>query len=557
MRRRMEIASRFSEAEVHMHIAHAPDTIRIIAPPTGADDLVLTHGAVAFVAELTRAFRSRIEHLLHRRHARQIRFDAGERPSFLPETYEIRVSEWRVASVPADLRDRRVEITGPVDRKMVINGLNSRARVFVADFEDATSPTWSNLIEGQRNLQEAVRGTIRDEAPERGEIYELRPPVATLMVRPRGLHLPETHVLVDGRPAPGALVDFGLSFFHNARALIEKGSGPYYSVPKLESHLEARLWNDVFLWAQEAVGLPRGTIRATVLIETLPAAFEMDEILYELREHSAGLTCGRWDYIFSVIKNRRADPACLLPDRRQVTMDGGFLRAYARLLIDTCHRRGAHAIGGLAVHVPNRNDTHANEAAVASVRADTLREALDGHDGTSVAHPALVPVAQEIFDRHMPGANQIHVWKPRCRVGARELLSIPEGTRTTAGLRLNVCVGIRYLAAWIGGTGRVALDNLMEDAATAEIARAQVWQWIRHGATLDDGTHVTPELVRRLIDEEIERIRIETGDVQYRAGWYGIARDLFENLCFADQCPEFLTLAAYALLKKGNGHACC
>ena len=539
-----------------MHIAHAPETIRIVAPPTGADDSVLTHGAVAFVAELTRAFRPRIEHLLQQRHTRQVRFDAGERPAFLAETYEIRVSEWRVATIPADLRDRRVEITGPVDRKTVINGLNSGARVFMADFENATSPTWSNLIDGQRNLREAVRGSIRYEAPETGKVYELQPPVATLMVRPRGLQLPETHVLVDGRPAPGALVDFGLSFFHNARTLVEKGSGPYYYVPKLESHLEARLWNDVFLWAQEAVGLPRGTIRATVLIETLPAAFEMDEILYELREHSAGLTCGRWDYIFSVIKNLRADPGCLLPDRQQVTMDGGFLRAYAQLLIETCHRRGAHAIGGMAAHLPNRHDARANEASLASVRADKLREVVDGHDGTWIAHPALVPVVREIFDRHMPGANQIHVWKRRCRVGAGELLSIPQGTRTAAALRLNVRVGIRYLAAWIGGTGCVALDNAMEDAATAEVSRAQVWQWIRHGATLDDGTRVTRGLVQRLIDQEIERVRTEVGDVQHRAGWYGIARDLFENLCFADQCPEFLTLAAYDLLKKGNGHAC-
>jgi malate synthase len=540
-----------------MNVAHAPEVLRIAAPRTSADAPVLTRDALAFVAELTRAFGPRIEHLLLERHTWQRRFDAGERPRFLPETYEIRVSNWSVASIPADLRDRRVEITGPVDRKMVINALNSGARVFMADFEDATSPTWSNLIEGQRNLQEAIRGTIRCEAPGTGRVYVLDPQVATLMMRPRGLHLPERHLLVDGRPAPGSLVDFGLFFWHNARALVEKGSGPYVYVPKLESHLEARLWNDVFLWAQEAVGLPRGTIRATVLIETLPAAFEMDEILYELREHSAGLNCGRWDYIFSVIKKFRMDPACVLPDRRLVTMENGFLRAYSRLLIETCHRRGAHAIGGMAAHVPNRHDPQANEAALASVRADKLREVLDGHDGTWVAHPALVPVAQEIFDRHMPGPNQIHVWKRRCRVGARELLAIPEGTRTEAGLRLNVRVGIRYLAAWIGGTGCVALDDLMEDTATAEISRAQVWQWLRHGARLDDGRPVTRELVQRVIDEEVERIHGAVGDAAYRAGWYGVAREVFEDLCFAGECPEFLALGAYNLLEKGSGHAGC
>ncbi len=540
-----------------MHLAHTVGgTVRVLAARTASDEPVLTSAALAFVADLTREFGPRIEGLLQRRRARQARFDAGERPGFLPETFDVRTSSWQVAPIAADLRDRRVEITGPVDRKMVINALNSGARAFMADFEDATSPTWSNLIDGQRNLQEAVRGTIRYEAPDTGKQYGLDERVATLMVRPRGLHLPERHVLVDGWPAPGALVDFGLFFFHNARALVEQGSGPYFYVPKLESHLEARLWNDVFLRAQEAVGLPRGTIRATVLIETLPAAFEMDEILFELREHAAGLNCGRWDYIFSVIKTLRADSSCVLPDRRQITMDAGFLRAYARLLIETCHARGAHAIGGMAAQIPNRRDPAAHEAALASVRADKLREVLDGHDGTWVAHPALVPVAREVFDAHMPGPNQIHVTRPRCRAGSRDLLQIPDGTRTEAGLRHNVRVGLRYLAAWIGGTGCVALDNLMEDAATAEISRAQVWQWIRHGATLDEGPRVTRGLVLRVIAEEDARIRGEVGDVAYACGWYATARELFEEMCLAGECPEFLTLAAYALLKKGSGHAC-
>jgi malate synthase len=541
-----------------MSVATARPAIQVVAPRSAMDESVLTSPALTFVENLTRAFRPRIENLLQRRRARQARFDAGERPAFLPETSDIRDSDWRVAPIPPDLLDRRVEITGPVDRKTVINALNSGARVYMADFEDATSPTWANLIAGQRALQEAVRGTIRYEAPDSGKLYELRRDVATLMVRPRGLHLPERHVLVDGRPAPGALVDFGLFFFHNAHALTKRGTGPYFYVPKLESHLEARLWNDVFRAAQEAVGLPRGTIRATVLIETLPAAFEMDEILYELREHSAGLNCGRWDYIFSFIKTLRSDAACLLPDRRQVTMDRGFLRAYARLLIETCHRRAAHAIGGMAAQIPNRHDPMANEAALALVRTDKLREVLDGHDGTWVAHPALVPVAQEIFDEHMPWANQIDTTPPsRRRISAGDLLQISSGTRTAAGLRLNVRVGIRYLAAWIGGVGCVALDNLMEDAATAEISRAQVWQWLHHGAVLDDGTRVTRDVVKRAIEEEMACIRAELGDAGDPTAAYDAARDAFEELCCGRELPEFLTLAAYDLLQRGRDHAYC
>jgi malate synthase len=378
------------------------------------------------------------------------------------------------------------------------------------------------------------------------------------MVRPRGLHLPERHVLVDERPAPGALVDFGLFFFHNARALVDNGTAPYFYVPKLESYLEARLWNDIFRRAQEAIGLPRGTIRATVLIETLPAAFEMDEILYELREHSAGLNCGRWDYIFSFIKTLRSDAACLLPDRRQVTMDRGFLRAYARLLIETCHRRGAHAIGGMAAQIPNRRDPGANEAALDLVRTDKLREVLDGHDGTWVAHPALVPVAQEIFDAHMPWPNQIDTTPPlRRRISEGELLQVPPGTRTAAGLRLNIRVGIRYLAAWIGGVGCVALDNLMEDAATAEISRAQLWQWLHHEAVLADGARVTRDLVRHAIDEEMACIHAECAGAGIPTASFEAARDVFEDLCCGRELPEFLTLATYDLLERGSDHACC
>jgi malate synthase len=540
-----------------MHAMHTREAIEIVPPRAAADEAVLTAPALAFVEDLVRRFRPRIDDLLRARRARQARFDAGERPAFLPETFDVRTSAWRVAPIPHDLRDRRVEITGPVDRKTVINALNSGAQVYMADFEDATSPTWRNLIDGQRNLQDAVRRTIRYRAADSGKTYELGPQPATLMVRPRGLHLPERHLIVDGRPAPASLVDFGLFFFHNARVLVEGGSGPYFYVPKLESHLEARLWNDLFVRAQEAAGLPRGTIRATVLVETLPAAFEMDEILYELREHSAGLNCGRWDYIFSYIKTLRADPRCVLPDRSQITMNKGFLRSYARELIETCHRRGAHAIGGMAAHIPSRHDAAANDAAFASVRADKEREARDGYDGTWVAHPALVPVAREVFDRHMPGPNQIHVTLARCRTKAADLLATPTGSRTRAGLRLNIRVGIRYLAAWIDGVGCVPLDNLMEDAATAEISRAQVWQWLRHGAMLDDGTSVTRSLVVRLIDEEMQRIHDEKGDAPSGAGSFSAARAIFEGLCCDDTLHDFLTLSAYDLLEKGTSHACC
>ncbi|HKE01973.1 MAG TPA: malate synthase A, partial [Planctomycetota bacterium] len=450
--------------------------------------------------------------------------------------------------VPEDLQNRRVEITGPVDRKMVINALNSGARVFMADFEDSHTPTWENNVVGQRNLQDAVAGTIRHVDPQSGKTYSLAAKTATLVVRPRGWHLPEDHVRLDGEPVAGALVDFGLYFFHNARALRAKGTGPYFYLPKTESHLEVRLWNDVFLHSERALGLPRGAIKATVLIETLPAAFEMDEILFELREHSSGLNCGRWDYIFSLIKARQSDPAAVLPDRGQVTMEQPNMRAYTQLVVRTCHRRGVHAMGGMAAQIPIKGDEEANRRALDKVRADKLREVRDGHDGTWVAHPGLVPLATEIFDAHMPGPNQIDRKRDDVRASEEELLRAPEGTRTDAGLRHNVRVGILYLEAWLRGVGCVPIYNLMEDAATAEISRSQIWQWIRHGASLDDGRRVAADLVRSAIAEEMDRIRAEVGAERFAAPTFPQARDLFEHLVLSHELDEFLTLPAYRLL---------
>ncbi|HVG59391.1 MAG TPA: malate synthase A, partial [Hyalangium sp.] len=457
---------------------------------------VLTPEALAFVAKLTRTFGERREALLARRQERQAAFNRGHRPHFLPETKSIREGDWKVAPLPKELLDRRVEITGPVERKMIINALNSGANVFMADFEDANSPTWENVVRGQLNLMDAVSRTISFDA-ENGKHYALKEKTAVLFVRPRGWHLPERHLEVDGKPVPGAFFDFGLFFFHNAKEQLARGTGPYFYLPKMESHLEAQLWNDVFLLAQQELGIPRGTIKATVLIETLPAAFEMHEILYALREHSAGLNCGRWDYIFSFIKKLQADPTFLLPDRGQVTMDKAFLDAYSRLLIQTCHRRGVHAMGGMAAFIPIKGDPAANEKALAQVRADKLREVKNGHDGTWVAHPGLVPVARSVFDAHMKGPNQLDNLRTDVKVGEAELLAVPRGTRTEEGLRHNIRVGVQYMAAWLDGLGCVPLYNLMEDAATAEISRAQVWQWIHHGATLEDGRHVTPELFRQ------------------------------------------------------------
>jgi malate synthase len=447
-----------------------------------------------------------------------------------------------------------VEITGPTDRKMTVGALNSGARVWLADFEDATSPTWANLVTGQANLIDAVRRTITYVQPETGKQYALNPRTATLMVRPRGWHLVERHVLVDDRPVPGALFDFGLYFFHNAHELLRRGTGPYFYLPKLQSHLEARLWNDVFVHAQSALGIPNGTIRATVLIETLPAAFEMDEILFELREHSAGLNCGRWDYIFSSIKTLREHRDFVLPDRGQVTMETPFLRSYTQLLIRTCHRRGAHAMGGMAAQIPIKDDPGANETALGKVRADKLREVREGHDGTWVAHPGLVGLARQIFDEGMPGANQIARLRDDVHVTEAMLVEPAHGTRTEVGLRHNIRVGIRYLEAWLGALGCVPIYNLMEDAATAEICRAQVWQWLHHQATLDDGRPVTRALVSQLIDDELVRIRQEIGADAVDRGRFDQARRLFEQVATAEPLEEFLTLPAYdALVAIENG----
>ncbi len=514
----------------------------LASAPTGTEG-VLAPEAVQFVGELVTRFSPRVDEILAARRSAQARFDKGERPRHLDETAAVRDGEWTVAPLPADLHDRRVEITGPVDRKMIINGLNSGANAFMADFEDASAPTWSNVVGGQRNLVDAVRGTIEFEAPETGKHYRLGPQGATLLVRPRGWHLPEAHAEHEGRPVPAALFDFGLFFFWNARELVAKGSGPYFYLPKLEGHQEARLWNDVFLFAQERLGLPAGTIKATVLIETLPAAFEMDEILWELRQHAAGLNCGRWDYIFSTIKTLRSDPAWVMPDRSQVTMDQPFLRAYADLLVKTCHRRRAHAMGGMAAQIPLK-DPEQNAVALEKVRADKRREVRNGHDGTWVAHPALVPVAREIFDAGMPGPNQLHNRREELTVTPEELLRVPEGQRTELGLRHNVRVGVLYLEAWLGGQGCVPLYGLMEDAATAEISRAQVWQWLHHGATVGSEP-LTAARLERVIEEELQHLRDEVGAARFEAGRFRQARALFERVACSPVLEDFLVLPAY------------
>ncbi len=505
---------------------------------------ILTTEAMEFVASLARRFDARRLELLERRKARQKELDAGKFPDFLPETRSIRESNWTVAPIPKDLLERKVEITGPVDRKMMINAFNSGASVFMADFEDSHTPTWMNNLQGQFNLRDAVNRQITFDSPE-GKRYELKEKIATLMVRPRGWHLPEKHVRVDGKVVSGSLFDFGLAFFHNAKGLIKNGTGPYFYLPKMESHLEARLWNDVFNAAQDALGIPRGTIRATVLIETILAAFEMDEILWELKDHSAGLNCGRWDYIFSHIKKFRSHPQFVFPDRAEVTMDKPFLKAYVDLLIKTCHRRGIHAMGGMAAQIPIKADPAANERALEKVRADKLREVKAGHDGTWVAHPGLVPVAMEIFNQHMTGPNQLSVKREEVRVTAKELLAVPEGQITEQGLRVNINVGVRYLEAWLRGVGCVPLNYLMEDAATAEISRSQVWQWLRHGVRLAEGPQVTPELIRTLEGEELARIRREIGGPVFDKGRFEAARKLFEQAAFSKTFVEFLTIPAY------------
>jgi malate synthase len=506
---------------------------------------VLTKEAIAFVADLQRRFNPHREELLAARAERQKRLDAGENPDFLPETTEIRESDWTVAPLPQDILDRRVEIPGPVERKMIINALNCGANVFMADFEDASTPTWANMVDGQFNLASAVHREIDYVDPQSGREYRLNDKTAVLFVRPRGWHLPEKHMTVDGVPMSGSLFDFGLYFFHNARELLARGSGPYFYLPKMESHLEARLWNDVFVHAQDVLGVPQKSIKATVLIETILATFEMDEILWELRDHSAGLNCGRWDYIFSFIKKFREQEWSVLPDRAQVTMTAHFLRSYSQLLIKTCHRREVHAMGGMAAQIPIKNDAAANEAAMDRVRADKKREAGDGHDGTWVAHPGLVAIAKAEFDAVMKGANQIARKRQDVHVSRADLIAVPEGTRTEAGLRQNVAVGIGYVEAWLRGIGCVPLFNLMEDAATAEISRAQVWQWVRHGQTLQDGRPVTKEFVREIVREENDKVKAAMGEEAYAQGRYEDAAQLMIDLVEQPVFEEFLTLPAY------------
>ncbi|EIJ79802.1 malate synthase [Bacillus methanolicus PB1] len=510
---------------------------------------ILTTEAVNFIEELERKFGPRRKELLQLRQIRQEEINQGKLPDFLPETEYIRNGDWTIAQLPDDLRDRRVEITGPTDRKMIINALNSGAKVFMADCEDATSPTWENIVEGQINLRDAVNRTISFENPN-GKKYVLNEKTAVLLVRPRGLHLEEKHLLLDGKPISGSFFDFGMYFFHNAKNLIARGTGPYFYLPKLESHLEARLWNDVFVYSQEKLGIPQGTIKATVLIETILAAFEMHEILYELREHSAGLNCGRWDYIFSYLKKFRNHENVILPDRSQVTMTVPFMRSYSLLTIQTCHRRKAPAIGGMAAQIPVKNDPKANEEAFAKVRADKEREARDGHDGTWVAHPALVPVALEIFNREMPDANQIETKKLEdLTVSAGDLLEVPEGTITENGVRMNINVGIQYVASWLGGRGAAPIHNLMEDAATAEISRAQLWQWLRHPkGILDDGRKATVEMYEQIKKEELEKIKQEIGAENFVNGRFDEAVELFDKLILEDEFADFLTLPGYEIL---------
>jgi malate synthase len=532
-------------------LSNAPPAsgIEIAGPMAHGYEQILTPQALAFVETLVREFTPARNDLLRRRAERQAEIDAGRLPDFLPETAQVRESEWHIAPVPADLQDRRVEITGPAgDRKMVINALNSGARVFMADFEDSLSSTWANVIGGQLNLRDAVRRDISYSSPE-GKNYRLNERIATLLVRPRGWHLTEKHVLLDGEPVPGGIFDFALYFFHNVDELLRRGTGPYFYLPKIESHLEARLWNSIFVRAESLLGIPRGTIKATVLIETILAAFEMDEILYELREHSAGLNCGRWDYIFSCIKKFRNLPDFIYPDRAQVTMTTHFMHSYSLLAIKTCHRRGAHAMGGMSAFIPVKGAPEENDRAFAQVRADKVREASDGHDGTWVAHPGLVEVAADVFNHYMPTPNQLDRLRGDVQVGQADLLAVPEGTITEGGLRTNISVGVQYLAAWLNGSGAVPINNLMEDAATAEICRAQLWQWIHHPrGILQDGRKVTADLFRQTLVEELDKIRATAGDAAFATGGYDRAAKLFDRLTVNDDFVEFLTIPGYALL---------
>jgi malate synthase len=524
--------------------------IQLLGPMESGFEDVLTPDALDFLAALEQEFGPRRAELLDARAERRAALRSGDRLDFLSQTGQVREADWSVAPPPADLTQRWVEITGPTDRKMMINALNSGADGFMADLEDANAPTWHNMVTGQINLRDAVAGSITYRSSDRRH-YELGPDPATLLVRPRGWHLPERHLLIDARPVSGSLFDFGLYFFHCGWASVQRGGGPYFYLPKMESHLEARLWNDVFCFAQDASGMPRGTIRATVLIETLPAAFEMDEILYELREHSAGLNAGRWDYIFSSIKCFADRPEMVLPDRADVTMTVPFMRAYTDLLAATCHRRGAHAMGGMAAFIPSRQDPAANERAFAAVRADKEREVSQGYDGTWVAHPDLVPVAREVFESGLDGTpNQLERRRDDLVVTANQLqdLAGTPGQITEAGLRTNISVGFQYVSFWLSGRGAAAINSLMEDAATAEISRTQIWQWVHHACELADGRTVTVELVRQLIDEETEGIRRSVGEEVWRAGRPAETRELFDRVALSPELAQFLTLVAYEYL---------
>lgn len=526
----------------------APSGVEITGSLKEGYGRVLTKDALQFVADLCRKFESVRQGLIKARDERQARWDAGALPDFLPETKDTREGDWKIAGIPADLQKRWVELTGPTERKMVINALNSGADVFMTDFEDALSPTWENIVEGQIALYDYWRDQLTFADPDSGKNYEVGADPAKLLVRPRGWHLPENHILVDGKPAAGAFVDFGLYFFHNARAILEKGTAPYFYLPKLESHQEARLWDDVFLFAQEALGIDRGTIKATVLIETLPAAFEMDEILYVMKDHIVGLNVGRWDYIFSFIKVLRNKPEYTLPDRQQVVMGKAFLGHYARLLVQTCHRRGAFAMGGMAAQIPNRRDPETNDKAMAAVKKDKEREVNEGCDGSWVAHPDLVPVAREVFERMMKGDNQLGTIPDPTPVSQADLLEIHKGTRTEEGLRTNIRVGVQYIEAWLRGNGAVPLYNLMEDAATAEISRTQIWQWQKHGAVLDDGRKVTNALVDELLEDEMAKLRETLGPDAYDSGRFPEAIKIFKELSESDELAPFLTTPAYEIL---------
>lgn len=537
---------------------HLPDSmLRITGPLHSGYEQVLNEDILRFLVALQRSFNQRRKILLLEREQTQQRIDHGWKPAFEPETKAIREAAWQVDPVPADLQDRRVEITGPVDRKMIINALNSGARIFMADFEDSNAPNWKNVVEGQINLTDAIDGSISYISPDNGKEYVLNSKTATLMVRPRGWHLEEKHILIDGEPASASLVDFGIYFFRNARKLINKGSGPYFYLPKLEHHKEARLWNDVFVFAQDYCGIPQGTIKATVLVETILASFQLHEILYELKHHSAGMNCGRWDYIFSFIKKFRKIPGYIFPDRSQVTMTVPCMRAYTQLVIKTCHQRGAHAIGGMAAQIPVKNNAAANKAAIEKVKADKLREVKDGHDGTWVAHPGLVATAMEIFDEYMPEPNQLYRKREDFNCTEEELLALPAGTITEAGIRANINVGILYLESWLRGNGAAAIHHLMEDAATAEISRTQLWQWLNNKVKLDDGRIFNHALYEELRDDEIENIQSSVGSEGYQNGKYVEAICIFNRLVVQPQFEEFLTIPAYnSILSNAERRQC-